>query len=91
MLLNSQEERDDDATPPLGVKLTVYRLLNMTIMVSFCFAKGVLTYEGLSTVPTTLDWVSGGVLAAVWVHLPASEAVTDVPMYASKSVLDWLV
>ena len=62
--MNSQEEHDDDTAPPLGVKLTVYRLLNMTTMISFCFAKGILTYKGLSTVPTTLDWVSGGVLAA---------------------------
>ena len=54
-----------DATPPLGVKLTVYRLLKMTIIFSFCFAKGILTYKGLSTVPTTVDWVSGGVLAVV--------------------------
>ena len=68
-LLNSQEERNDDTAPPLGVKLTVYRLLNMTTMISFCFAKGILTYKGLSTVPTTLDWISGGVLAAVWVYL----------------------
>ena len=66
---NSQEERGDDTTPPLGVKLTVYRLLNMTTMISFCFAKGILTYKGLSTVPTTLDWVSGGILAAAWVYL----------------------
>ena len=61
-----------DAAPPFGVKLTVYRLLNMTTMLSFCFAKGILTYNGLSTVPTTLDWVSGGVLAVVWVNLVSS-------------------
>ena len=54
-----------DATPVLGVKLTVYRLLNITIVSSFCVAKGILTYKGLSTVPTTLDWLSGGVLAVV--------------------------
>ena len=58
-----------DAAPPLGVKLTVYRLLNMSTMLSFCFAKGVLTYKGLSIVPTMLDWVSGGLLAVVWVNL----------------------
>ena len=69
ILLNSQEERNDDTALPLGVKLTVYRLLNMTTIISFCFAKGFLTYKGLSTVPTTLDWVSGGLLAAVWVYL----------------------
>jgi hypothetical protein len=54
-----------DATPPLGVKLTVYRLLNTATILSFCAAKGILTYKGFSTVPTMLDWVSGGVLAVV--------------------------
>jgi len=60
-----------DATPPLGVKLTVYRLLNMATILSFCIAKGILTYKGLSTIPTTLDCVLGGVLAVVlyWVSL----------------------
>ena len=56
-----------NTTPPLGVKLTVYRLLNMITMLSFCFAKGIIAYKGLSTVPTTLDWVSGGMLTVVWV------------------------
>jgi hypothetical protein len=36
-----------DATPPpLGVKLTGYRLLNMTTVFSFGFIKGILTYKG---------------------------------------------
>lgn len=60
-----------DVTPPLGVKLTVYRLLNTATILTFCAAKGILTYKGFSTVPTMLDWVSGGVLAVVlyWVGL----------------------
>jgi hypothetical protein len=57
---------DSDAIPPpLGVKLTAYRLLNMATMFAFCFAKGILSYEGLSTIPTTLDWFSGWVLGLV--------------------------
>ena len=51
--------------PPLGVNLTCYKLLNMTTMFSFCIAKAILAYKGQSTAPTTLDWVSGGVLAVV--------------------------
>ncbi len=55
-----------DATPPpLGVKLTGYRLLNMTTVFSFGIAKGILTYMGQSTAPTTLDWVAGALLAVV--------------------------
>ena len=89
-LLNSQEESGDDTAPPLGVKLTVYRLLNMTTMISFCFAKGILTYKGLSTVPTTLDWVSGGVLAAAWVYL-VHFTKSFLLIWRLKSVLGWLV
>ena len=57
-------------------------------MVSFCFAKGILTYEGLSTVPTTLDWVSGGVLAAVCVCLFPLQEITDKSPMASS--LYWI-
>lgn len=69
---SDQEEHGDDhsadmdaALHPLGVKLTGYRLLNMTIIFSFGIIKGILTYMGQSTTPTTLDWVSGALLAVV--------------------------
>jgi hypothetical protein len=55
----------DASAPPLGVKLTVYRLLNMTILLSIGITKGILTYKGEFTAPTTLDWVGGALLAAV--------------------------
>jgi hypothetical protein len=55
----------DDLPPPLGVKLTVYRMLNMMTLLSFGIIKGILTYMGKSTAPTTLEWVSGTLLAAV--------------------------
>jgi hypothetical protein len=51
--------------PPLGVKLTGYRLLNMMTVFSFGITKGILAYLGQSTAPTTLDWVSGALLAVV--------------------------
>jgi hypothetical protein len=43
----------------------------MMTMFTFCFTKGILSYKGLSTVPTTLDWFSGAVLGVVlyWVGL----------------------
>lgn len=55
----------DAMLPPLGVKLTRYKLVNMMMMFAFCITKGILTYEGQSTMPTMLDWISGGVLAVV--------------------------
>jgi len=57
----------DVEQPPLGVKLTGYRLLNMGVVFVFGLTKAVLTYMGQSAVPTTLDWVSGALLAVWWV------------------------
>ena len=51
---------DVDATlPPLGVKLTGYRLVSMATVFAFGTVKTILTYKGHSIAPTTLDWVSG--------------------------------
>jgi len=66
------EDADTDvAPPPLGVKLTGYRLLFMTTVFSFGTVKGILTYMGQSIAPNTLDWVSGTFLAVVlyWIGL----------------------
>ena len=65
---NSQREHGDDfsakkdAKPPLGAKLTVYRLLFITTALSFVIAKDILTIKGQVNVPTKLDMVSGGLL-----------------------------
>ncbi|KAN0136052.1 hypothetical protein V8E53_006213 [Lactarius tabidus] len=59
---------DSDAIrPPLGVKLTAYRLVNMATIFIFCFVKGILSLEGgLSTTAVTAsDLISGGVLGSV--------------------------
>ena len=56
---------DKDASPPsLRVKLTVYRLVVMTTVLSLGAAKSILTYKSQSIAPTTLDWVSGTFLIA---------------------------
>jgi hypothetical protein len=55
----------DDPPPPLGVKLTGYRLLNMSVVFAFGITKAILTYMGQSVAPTTLDWVAG-VLLTIW-------------------------
>jgi len=68
---DEQDHEDSRATtlhdppPPLGVKLTGYRLLNMSVIFDFCLAKAILTYMGQSVAPTTLDLVAGGVLTVV--------------------------
>jgi len=61
----------DTTPPPLGVKLTGYRLVFMTTAFSFGTIKTILTYVGQSIAPTTLDWVAGTFLAVVlyWIGL----------------------
>ena len=69
---NDPEEPDSDRSldmdampPPLGVKLTGYRLVFMATILIFGTVKTILTYMGQSVAPTTLDWVSGTFLAAL--------------------------
>ncbi len=62
---DSLEITSDVEQPPLGIKLTGYRLLNMGVVFGFGLTKAILTYVGQSTVPATLDWVSGALLV-VW-------------------------
>lgn len=52
----------DGPRPPLLVKLTGYRLLNVLVIASFVAWKAALSYQGQSFAPTTLDWITGGVL-----------------------------
>lgn len=61
----------DTTPPPLGIKLTGYRLVFMTTVLSFGTIKTILTYTGLSIAPTTLDWVAGTFLTALlyWIGL----------------------
>lgn len=39
----------------------------MGLISAFGIAKAILTYQGLSAAPTTLDWLMGVVLTVVWV------------------------
>jgi hypothetical protein len=55
----------DTTPPPLGVKLTGYRLVFMMTVTSFGTIKTILTYKGESIATTTLDWVAGTFLTVV--------------------------
>ncbi|KAN0131800.1 hypothetical protein V8E53_010328 [Lactarius tabidus] len=69
---SSDRSVDMDAMPPpLGVKLTGYRLVFMVTVLLFGTVKTILTYMGQSIAPTTLDWVAGTFLTAVlyWIDL----------------------
>jgi hypothetical protein len=59
------EENEVDAPLPFGVKLTGYRFVNLTVVLSYGIAKFVLSLQGQSVAPTALDWVAGSVLAAL--------------------------
>ncbi|KAH9956700.1 hypothetical protein BC827DRAFT_1270751 [Russula dissimulans] len=70
-------EDDEDAPPPLGVKLTVYRLLNIVVVFTIGVAKFILSLKGQSISPSGLEWAAG----------PVSRAYHD----PCKVVLDWFV
>jgi hypothetical protein len=61
------EEQDRIASPPLGVKLTMYRLLNIVVISAFGISKAVCAYHGQSVAPTTLELVGGTFFAVMYV------------------------
>ncbi|KAJ7847598.1 hypothetical protein B0H14DRAFT_3867431 [Mycena olivaceomarginata] len=62
-------------SPRRGVQVTRWRMLNTLFIASFGLYKSVLTYQGDSTTPTTLDWLLGVFWATVsyWVGLLEAE------------------
>ena len=52
--------------PPLGVKLTGYRLLNVGVILVFGVTEASLAHCGQSLAPTTLDWVAGALLVLMY-------------------------
>jgi hypothetical protein len=59
------EENEVDASFPLGVKLTAYRLLNVVVILAFGLAKYILSLDGQSIAPAGLEWVAGSIFAAL--------------------------
>jgi hypothetical protein len=55
--------------PPMLVKVTGYRLLNLIVILAFGLSKGVMEYKGRSLVSTTLDWIMGVVLGIAYSFL----------------------
>jgi len=74
---------DRHRRPLLLVKLTGYHLLNITVITSFGTDKAVLSYQGQSVVPTTLDWILGVVFSIGLYWLGQYESV-------EPPVLPWL-
>jgi len=48
--------------PPLLVKVTGYRLLNVTLVLTFGVSRVVLKYHGQTVAPTILEWVMGVII-----------------------------
>ena len=55
------------ASRPLGVKLTMYRLLNIVVILAFGISKAVCAYHGQSVAPTTLELAGGTFFAVMYV------------------------
>jgi len=62
-----------DPRPPLLVKVTGYRLLDITLLLAFGIAKAVLTYWERSVISAPLDWIMGTLIvimiALFWLGL----------------------
>ncbi|KAF8498217.1 hypothetical protein F5888DRAFT_1693645 [Russula emetica] len=55
----------NELPPPLGVKLTGYKLLNMSVMLTFTTTEAILAYtKRPAVISTWLDWIAGGFLGA---------------------------
>ena len=61
-VMDTQGENQQEFLP-LGVKLTGYRLLNISVILAFGISKAVFAYRGQSVIPMTLEWVAGTCLA----------------------------
>ena len=73
---SNREELGDDHSvsaeatpPPLGVKLTGYKLFFMAIVFCIGTVKAILTFKGQSTSPTVLEWIGGTFLTILCVNL----------------------
>jgi len=76
-------EQDQIASPPLGVKLTMYRLLNIVVISAFGISKAVCAYQGQSVAPTTLELVGGTFFAVIlyWLGLFEAEHPQKWPLF----------
>jgi len=66
----SAEIAAGDPLPPLGAKLTCYRLLNLTTIILWAVPKAILSYKNRSVAGTTVDLLAAlCVVALYWVGL----------------------
>lgn len=49
------------------VKLSMYRIINMGVVMIIGTTKAILSFLGQSVTPTALEWVGGVLLAVGWV------------------------
>ena len=61
----SNTKDSQDRRPPLGIMLTGYRLVNMTVILAFGIQKVVSSYHGQPVTPTTVELAVGTLLAVM--------------------------
>jgi hypothetical protein len=62
---DSDQNDNVDAPPPLGFRLTGYKLLNIVVLFTIGVAKFILSLQGHSISPTGLEWAGGCLLATL--------------------------
>jgi hypothetical protein len=60
---DNTQDNDHQATMPLGVELTGYRLLTTGVILGVGVPKAVYSYNGQALISTTLDWLAGVIFA----------------------------
>ncbi|KDR80384.1 hypothetical protein GALMADRAFT_242782 [Galerina marginata CBS 339.88] len=84
--LNAPElaEADNSPEPSSSAwhpRITPYRLVNLLVPICIGTAKAAASQRGSSTVPTTLEWVSGVVVFLVLFHAGSYEAKVHIPLF----------
>jgi len=73
---------DEEDPPPLGFKVTGYRLLNVAVIVGFGIVKAVAVYGGRPLTPTTPEIVGGTVLTLMYAF--HSSILMAIPVRADR-------
>lgn len=79
--------------PPLRIDITLYRLLNIVILLALGIAKSVYSATGQSSTADSLDWAGGLLATVVYVRPRYVELVPTLIslLISQKLVLSWLV
>ncbi|KAI0281185.1 hypothetical protein BGY98DRAFT_225091 [Russula aff. rugulosa BPL654] len=78
---DNTQDNDHQATMPLGVELTGYRLLTTGVILGVGVPKAVYSYNGQALISTTLDWLAGVIFALILFWLGEAKRPGLFPLF----------